>query len=289
MEVLHALMGDRDPAIARETTPNSLRALYGISLIQNAMLGSPDAQTADFQISTIFASSPVLSTSDLPEERKFDSVRSLSSDLMDSLHLSGSRDGDEYAQSTGTAPSTTGRSSHGQNGQSTNGKPIFRARALPKTHIAPDIAPRTTKAAALRAGQVSVAVDKVTPTTARAPLTQDQLARTFANVPGHKRADAIPVASTAAPTIKPRMTKAAQLRIAKDAEGKRKIPPMGVVRSPEKEKPSAETNVFDGVPGHKRMDSIPVASVAAPTVKPRMNKSAELRRGSGAPPPTSCE
>jgi len=68
VEVWHTLMGDRDPGIAREESPNSLRALYGISAEQNGLMGSPDVQMAEIQIASLFASSPPFPVSDLPEE-----------------------------------------------------------------------------------------------------------------------------------------------------------------------------------------------------------------------------
>ena len=49
---------------------------------------------------------------------------------------------------------------------------------------------------------------------------------------------------------------------------------------------------FEGVPGHKRRETISVASVKAPTVAPRLNKSAALRVSKELQgPPTSymCE
>ena len=46
-------MGDRDPEVARQNAPNSLRALYSISGIQNAVMGSPDDETAEIQITIV--------------------------------------------------------------------------------------------------------------------------------------------------------------------------------------------------------------------------------------------
>ena len=47
-------------------------------------------------------------------------------------------------------------------------------------------------------------------------------------------------------------------------------------------------NTFEGVPGHKRRESIPVASTRPPSVAPRLNKSASLRvQKDNAPPPSS--
>ena len=67
VEVWHTLMGDADPDIARQETSNSLRALYGTSREQNAVMGAPDEQTAEIQIQAIFASSPPFPVVDLPD------------------------------------------------------------------------------------------------------------------------------------------------------------------------------------------------------------------------------
>lgn len=265
VEVLNTLMGDRDPSVARQEAPNSLRALYGSSLEQNVLMGSPDLQTAEIQIASLFASSPPFPTSELPDDR----YGSMRSDVSSSYLRRTSTSNEGYAPSSGTNPSTTG----GGIKLNTNGNPHFRARAIPSTHINPDIQPRTTRAAALRAG---MAIDK-TPSAPRAPLSKDRLAKTFANVPGHKRAESIAVASTAAPVIAPRMSRAASLRLGVEAATP---PPRRRLASTEDAK-----KTFDGVPGHKRSETIQVSSVLAPTVAPRSNKSASLRaRGEGAPP-----
>jgi hypothetical protein len=262
-------MGDRDPNVARQEAPNSLRALYGTILEQNALMGSPDAQSAEIQIASLFASSPPFPTAELPDaDGRYGSMRSMDSSVLDALRRNTSDEG--YAPSN---PSTTGQP------RLANGKPLFRARALPTTHAAPDIVPRTTKAAALRAGQI---VEKGGPSVPRAPLTKEQLAKTFANVPGHKRAESIAVASTAAPTIAPRMTRATALRLGLP-------PPAPVRRRLPSDGGSDSKQTFDGVPGHKRRETISVASVGAPTVAPRLNKSAALRASKDQGPPSSFQ
>lgn len=279
-------MGDRDPETARINSPNSLRALYGISIDQNALMGSPDTQTAEIQISALFASSPPFRTSDLPSElndldiNRYGSVRSLSSSVLEALRVEQSEGG--YTAST---------VNEGGSNKS-NGKPSFKARAVPATNIEPDIVPRMTRAAALRI--TGITADTRSPNKPRSPLTKERLAETFANVPGHKRSSTIAVASTAPPVIAPRMTKAASLRIAKESPNgsprttpmkKRSVTSDGVVAT-EKVKTST---TFEGVPGHKRRETISVASVKPPTVAPRLNKSAALRQsGGGGAPPTSC-
>ena len=261
VEVWHSLMGDPDPEVARQDTPNSLRALYGLSAAQNAVMGSPDVQSAEIQIQSIFASSPPFPTTELPDVG-YDAVpagsmRSVSSSVLEALRNGGG--GSEYG------------SSH--TGASTNGakKPGFIARSLPSTHAAPDIVPRMSKAAALRQGIAYEAPKRVAP-------TKERLAQTFANVPGHKRSETIQVASTAPPTVAPRMTRAASLRLGIKPEEKKR---------PTIANKEQQAATFDGVPGHKRRESIAVASTRPPSVAPRLNKSAALRASKEAAPPSS--
>ncbi|KAM6494337.1 hypothetical protein JOM56_010698 [Amanita muscaria] len=275
VEVWNTLMGPKDPQVAKEDMPNSLRALYGISAGQNGLMGSPDVELAEIQIASVFVSSPPFPPSELPSE----------SVLYDSLglELHPKISDERYAASNGRRPSTvSGRASTTSSGTlNTNGKPVFRARPIPASVLNPDIIPRTTRAAALRAGK---AIEKRKENGPRKTLTKAELTQTFLNVPGHKRATTIAVASTAAPTIAPRMTKAASLRI-----GQPHTPaPKPVRRSLTDGETRKQT--FEGVPGHKRRETISVASTAAPTVTPRTNKSAALRaaqKESGAPP-SSC-
>lgn len=263
-------MGDRDPEIARTTAPNSLRALYGISHAQNGLMGAPDEQTAEIQIASLFSSSPPFPTSELPEfgsPSRYSSIRSISSSVLSALRKGSSDEG--YAQSNGTNPSTV----NGSQKVNANGKILFKARPIPATHSNPTIQPRTTRAAALRAG---VDIGK-TPVAPRGPLSKERLAKTFANVPGHKRAETITVASTAPPTVAPRMTRAASLRLGQQ--------PASPVRRRAITDPAKDA--FAGVPGHKRRETISVASSKPPTVAPRLNRSATLRTHKDAQPPSS--
>ena len=269
-EVWQSIMGNADPEVAREHQPDSLRALYGVSKVQNAVMGSPDNETAEIQIASLFVSSPPFPVADLPDGG---SIRSDSSVLRALQESASSEVG--YPQSTTTNPSTVGGTKRS--------RPSFRARPLPSTHVKPDIVPRTTKAASLRAG---VPVEQK-PSGPRRPLSKEALAKTFANVPGHKRTGTITVASTAPPVVAPRMTRAASLRLGQQ-------PPPKPVRSTTSDtaartKPTTR-GTFDGVPGHKRRETISVASTKTPTVAPRTNRSAALRAlKETAPPPTSCE
>ena len=278
VEVWNTLMGDRDTEVALRETPNSLRAVYGLSRLQNAVMGSPDNHTAEIQIASLFASSPPFPTTELPpEDGRFDSLRSVTSSMLESIRRAAAED-EGYAPSSATNPSTLGGSSPRR--LNANGKVLFRARLIPPTHDKPDIVPRTTRAAALRAGQP---VEK-TRSTPRAPLSKERLAQTFLDVPGHKRSSIIAVASTAAPIIAPRMSRSASLRL-----GQAPLPPVIRKRALTNEEYTKHGPVrtFEGVPGHKRRESIAVASVKAPTVAPRLNKSAALRAQKEQAPPTS--
>jgi hypothetical protein len=264
-------MGEADPEVAREQHPDSLRALYGLSIIQNAVMGSPDSESAEIQIASLFASSPPFPIADLPDSG---SIRSADSSVLRALQESASSEAG-YPQSTTTNPSTVGGTKRS--------RPSFKARPVPSTNAKPNIVPRTTKAASLRAG---VPVEQK-PSGPRRPLSKEALEKTFANVPGHKRAETIVVASTAPPVIAPRMTRAASLRLGQQ-------PPPKPVRTHTSDtaartKPVTQ-GTFDGVPGHKRRETISVASTKAPTVAPRTNRSAALRAmKDNSQPPSSCE
>ncbi|KAG2155161.1 uncharacterized protein EDB93DRAFT_1080639 [Suillus bovinus] len=281
--------------------------------LNDAIIGAKHEEQAEIQIASLFASSPPFPTSDLPaadeelgSNDEFDpgSVRSIDSAILEALKLGLSAPPGVLTPSCGSsdarAPQFSARPSLSSNG-SPNGKQPFRARPLPKTHLTPDISPRTTKAALLRQGltpdgsKASPLKSRMsTASTGRIPLLRtekenkvekemekERIKRTFAGVPGHKRSETVTVASTAPPTITPRLTKAAALRLGLAQP----------VLPPGRRRPSTagreRKNIFDGVPGHKRRQSIPVASTtAAPSIVPRTNKTAALRK-QGGPPPSS--
>lgn len=255
-------MGDEDPGVARRDAPHSIRALYGKSRMQNGILGSPDRETAEVQIASLFSSSPPFPSSELPDDQ-FGTVTSASSSMLSAL-----RRGDSEYSATSPGGSKVRLGINKQ----------FSARALPVTHLQPDIVPRMTKAAALRAGVAPPkfigSMGHLPSAAARPSITKERHSQTFLNTPGHKRAATITVASTAAPAIAPRTTKAAALRAG--------IKPEAVKRAPSAT--GTRSGSFQGVPGHKRAEIIPVASVAAPTIAPRMTKSASLRQAPKAPP-----
>lgn len=280
IEVWNTIMGDPDPQIAREQSPSSLRALYGITRDQNAIMGSSDVDIAEIQIASLFVSSPPFPTSDLPEEYPT-SVRSTLP-----------------SHSPRRVPtSTSGHSAAGSS--ATNGTPQrFKAREIPLSHDSPTIVPRTTRAADLRAGVTSPKIERTHGP--RTPPSKEAHQRMFADVPGHKRTSVIAVASTAPPVVAPRMTRAAVLRIS-GATPPRPVRPRPIitlaqakVKAEEEARAAvalkeAQARTFEGVPGHKRRESFSVASTKQPTISPRPNRAAALRLSKDTPPPTSYQ
>ena len=280
VQVWNTLMGNRDPEIARVETPHSLRALYGISLQQNALMGSPDIHTAELQICALFASSPPFRSMDLPSESDGDrhnSIQSLSSSVLGSPNVGESQG--TYLSSSAVGASTGS------------------AKSPLKTRAEPDISPRMTRTAALR---ITGAVSDKSPSKPRSPISKERHAQTFANVPGHKRDEIIPVPSTAPPLIVPRMSKAASLRIANDvittSRGGPIIYPLkkqSITSDSAASTGSADkaATTFEGIPGHKRHETFSVASVRSPAVPPKLNRSAALRQMRGESRllhPTTC-
>lgn len=293
-EVWNALMGEEDPERARVNSANSLRAIYGVDLAQNAVMGSPSTDVAEEQISCLFQSSPPFLPQEPDELDEMDSMaQRLSLDTQgesypDQDHMLSPTSSQLSARLTSSGSRnetslTSNSSSERKAVTSSNGKVPFKARPVPKTHLTPDITPRTTKSAALRAGL------PVTPAGLKGPRvipTKEETKQAFLDVPGHKRSSTIQVASTAAPTIAPRMSRAAELRLTKRTMST----PTGNFAPPTKPKarPSVSNgNIFEGIPGHKRRESISVASVQAPIVSPRLNKSSALRAKRDSAPPTS--
>ncbi|KAH9969681.1 hypothetical protein BC827DRAFT_1120661 [Russula dissimulans] len=301
IEVWNTIMGDVDPHVARQTSPTSLRALYGISREQNAVLGSPDAESAEIQINSLFVSSPPFPTSDLPSDLSTDE-RALTTGSMQSLSSSLRSSTRHVSQSTSTDGHSPAGSSSMTNGTTSNGRhhTPFKAREIPPSHVSPTIVPRTTRAADLRAGVTPPKIphERSSP---RPPPSKETLKKIFANVPGHKRTENIPVPSTAAPSISPRMSRAAALRIS-GATPPRPVRPKPIItvaqakaKAAQEEKAKqalkeAQAKTFEGVPGHKRRESISVAStINAPTIAPRQNRSAMLRASKDAAPPSSYQ
>lgn len=282
VEVLKTLMGDEDPDVARQNNANSLRALYGTSKEDNAIFGSPDAAAAEDQISILFASSPPVRTIDLPEGLPLEldlegPTQAITASVLTELNeQNGGIHSPLYSAASVSSKATS------ITGASSRSSAIFRARPVPTSLAEPSVRPRMSHAASLRAGLVKPVVS-IWHEAPRKPLSKEELERTFSNVPGHKRSETISVASTAPPAVMPRMTRAASLR-----QGIEK-PSVALFKKTQRRAtdPEAEKKTFQGVPGHKRNETIPVASVQPPSVAPRPNKAASLRAERDRPPPTS--
>jgi hypothetical protein len=301
-------MGDADPQVARQVSPNSLRALFGINKEQNAVMGSPDADAAEIQIASLFVSSPPFPTSALPDDYSTTdglglghpdaltagSLRSLSSSLPSSYRPPRTT---TTATTTTTANHSPPDSSSLTNSNSTSQRTPFKAREIPLSHISPTIVPRTTRAADLRTGMTPPKIERNH--SPRTPPSKEALQRMFANVPGHKRTESIPVASVRPPSMPPRMTRAAALRIEGAPPPKPRPKPIitlaqAKAKAAEEERAKAalkeaQARTFDGVPGHKRRESFSVSSTKSPTVTPKQNRSALLRASKDTPPPSSYQ
>lgn len=165
IEDLLAVVGDQDPAVARENAPSSLRAVYGQSLEDNVIYAAPDVELASIQINSIFVSSPPFPPAN---EDELDEVPVLADTGLHNREREMSYD------------------SQGSDSKRASGVNLqFRARGVPSTTAVPSIQPRMSRAAALRAGLIEV--KSAEPAKPRAPLSKEEMARTFANVPGHKR------------------------------------------------------------------------------------------------------
>src|SRR6267142_1713727 len=303
-------MGDADPQVARQVSPTSLRALYGINGEQNAVIGSLDVESAEIQIASLFVSSPPFPTTDLPpedfsingDERVLttDSLQSVSVSVSASSSLRSSSN-HPFPLSASTSTSGTGHSPAHSSSFNTSGtssrRTSFKAREIPPSHASPTIMPRTTRAAALRAGATMPQIERGH--APRTPPSKEAMQKMFADVPGHKRTESIPVASTLAPTMAPRMTRAASLRISGAPPPKPRPKPIITIaqakaKAAEEQRAKealkeAQARTFDGGPGHKRRESISVSSTKTPTISPRPNRSAQLRASKDATPPSSYQ
>jgi hypothetical protein len=276
-------MGEEDPEEARVNSPNSLRAVYGVDRLNNAFGCAIDPTAVDI----LFASSPVWSPGELPELNGKDhgTIRSVNTAFLAALRESAApeenTDAAVYADlvrrgsNPGSATSSVGTPRTPRTSDKSpapNGKIPFKARPVPATNAPGSVQPRMTKAAALRMG-IAVPKEK-----RRHSLDPSVFQKQYeGDVPGYKRNITVQVASTAPPVIAPRPTRASQLRQGKPADVPRR---QSLDISPEV--------TFQGVPGHKRRETLTVASTAPPTVAPRANRSALLRQQKlETPPPSS--
>ncbi|KAH8918922.1 hypothetical protein BT69DRAFT_1300594 [Atractiella rhizophila] len=175
-----------------------------------------------------------------------------------------------------TLPRRSSSEASGLNSPIFDGIPGHKRReSVPvKSTAPPTITPRGTRSSSLRTGDSQDYFNSRSASKSPNPSTPSTTGvsgrASFDGVPGHKRVEKIEVKSTKAPTIAPRLTKAAALRT-------------GVMSPPPRERRERsledvpEENLFQNVPGHKRVERIAVKSTNAPTVAPRLTKSASLR------------
>uniref|UniRef100_V5ESY2 Uncharacterized protein n=1 Tax=Kalmanozyma brasiliensis (strain GHG001) TaxID=1365824 RepID=V5ESY2_KALBG len=145
-----------------------------------------------------------------------------------------------------------------------------RAAPPPVSLKAPSIAPRLNKVALARQDpRLSPATLSPPPAKAHRPTQRQRKPVDFSSTPGHKRLSlAGTVASTAPPTIAPRLNKAALARQTGS------VPTATAA-------PSAHRPVdFSTTPGHKRLSlTTPrsIASIAPPAIAPRQNRASMSR------------
>ncbi|GAA5947397.1 hypothetical protein JCM3765_001657 [Sporobolomyces pararoseus] len=144
----------------------------------------------------------------------------------------------------------------------------------------PAIAPRSTKSSSLRTGSTT---ERTSSTSGRGPLAilEDEEPTKMAPPSSHpapKRRHSVQVQSTMHPAVEVRMSRASMLRNGQT-----------VAPSSSSTSRSRISNVnFDGVPGHKRRESIAVPSMhQAPLHTPRPNRASLLRQKSDTIAPSS--
>lgn len=161
---------------------------------------------------------------------------------------------------------------------------------LPASLRPPTVAPRLNKAAAARTKS------DVTFSPAAASKVREKKQVDYSNTPGHKRSTSIQVASTAAPTIAPRQTRASMSRITAHTgspapSGQNATTPGRGNRTTSIT--SVETNSsagsgererrpvdYSSTPGHKRNSlSLNIPSLAKPSMAPRANRASLARTG----------
>ncbi|KAE8229032.1 hypothetical protein CF326_g6012 [Tilletia indica] len=214
-------------------------------------------------------------------------------------------------------PRTKRTGSDASSGSKSNQQPLgisglpLTDKPLPKSLSRPSLAPRLNKAAAARMGQGAEDSHGANgngkgDAASAAPRTRQVV--DYSNTPGHKRIlTPSGLSSLQKPSIAPRLNKASAARMSGGSAGGISSP---TALSPTMSSPgslfppsrtvsgSSATSVgssesgsrlrqatdYSNTPGHKRM-SVPgmakVASLAAPTIAPRVNKASAARMGGG--------
>lgn len=144
-----------------------------------------------------------------------------------------------------------------------DGQRVFKARPLPASHKQTATQPRLSRAAALRMG---IALPEP-PKRAASSISSDG----NLGISGMPKADIVIPKSLAAPTIAPRMNRVAASRT-NGSTAAASAPPV-------KERKPID---YSNTPGHKRASTgVKLASLATPSVAPRLNKVAAARVSAG--------
>lgn len=153
-------------------------------------------------------------------------------------------------------------------GQGSEGKKIFRARPLPASTMKASTQPRLSRAAALRMG---IPLPEVPKRTASVDAASQESA-SHLGISGLPRAEVKLPRSLQKPSVAPRLNKAAVARTGGSV-------PDSSPTVPKTRKPID----FSSTPGHKRLSNSGPrpASLAAPSVAPRLNKAATARQSMG--------
>lgn len=150
--------------------------------------------------------------------------------------------------------------------------------------MAPSIAPRLNRVAAARTN----ATPSVTEVKS---IVKEKKAVDYSNTPGHKRVSLSAAsprpASLAAPTVMPRLNKAATARLSnygeQERDGHSSTAPSSIRTSSCSISPTAIRKPIDfsGTPGHKRvsLSTSTIKSLQAPTLAPRSNRASIGRTG----------
>jgi hypothetical protein len=150
----------------------------------------------------------------------------------------------------------------------------FRARPLPSSTHAPMRQPRLSRAAALRMG-VELPAAPVRTT------SEDRLSTSSSGelgISGLARAEVAPPRSIAAPSMAPRMNRAAAIRAGLD------VPAAAPRPRRSSAVPATPNDPSIGISGLRRAEVEAPASIAKPTLAPRMNRAAAIRAGVELPP-----
>ncbi|GAC95184.1 hypothetical protein PHSY_002759 [Pseudozyma hubeiensis SY62] len=286
LEMKHATQDSAVEVLLRDFAPN-LWETYG----QDEIYVSPDCATAEMQIELLFPHGLDSDTTAVTDSTHTLSLASPVEHAPPMVPNASSSSAAESAFSyTSAASTSTAATSVRPQSRASSAHPTFKARPIPTTvKSAPSIQPRLSKAAALRMGvqlpdsPARVASRNVSPTKDSASV----------GISGVVKRPVAPPVSLKAPSIAPRLNKAAMARqggpsaAAPELAGRPASAAAGATRHafPTTLSTSADAAPrkqvdFSNTPGHKRHSLIgktTIASIAPPTIAPRQNRASMSR------------